>query len=260
MSLALYQRRRDHRGIAVTHNILGLQIVEIGDLDRAAAHVLASMVAWKNAGDQSGYARSLSNLAFVRRQQGRTDEARKLYEEAAQVFLDNGDRLSGAWALNHQGDVARDQRLFDEADTLYQAALDAFRELGETSGAASCIADLGTVARQRGDIQRASDLYRKALASYSAIGHRRGVARILELMSVLAARLGASERALTLSSAAARFRENIGVPGPISEQAELSLAVQDASSKLEVQAADQARRRGYAMTLIEAIRYAQSQA
>jgi len=127
-------------------------------------------------------------------------------------------------------------------------------------GVASCTADLGTVARHRGDMERAADFYRQALALYSAIGHRRGVARILELMSVLAAGLGASERALTLSSAAARFRENIGVPGPISEQRELSSAVEVASSKLTSGVADAARRRGYAMSLTAAIRYAESQA
>jgi hypothetical protein len=120
------------------------------------------------------------------------------------------------------------------------------------------MADLGTVARHRGEKDRAADLYRQALAIYSAIGHRRGVARILELMSVLAASLGASERALTLSSAAARFRENIGVPGPVREKAELVSAVEVASSKLAAHAADEARRRGYAMTLPEAIRYAES--
>jgi predicted ATPase len=258
MSLAIYQRHHDDRGVAVTRNGLGLQLTELGELDRAASHLQASLVAWKSAGDESGYARSLTNLAFVRRQQGRPDEARKLYDEAAQVFVRIGDRLSGAWALNQQGDVARDQRLFDDADRFYRAALDVFHELDDQWGAASCTADLGTVARHRGEVDRAADFYRQALAIYSAIGHRRGVARILELMAVLAARLEAWERALTLSSAAARFRENIGVPGPVSEQAELVSAVEVASSKLAARAADEARRRGYAMTLPEAIRYAES--
>jgi len=258
MSLALHRRRGDPWGMAVAYNSLGIQFTDIGDFDRAAHRLEASLVAWREVGDESGYARSLSNLAFVRRKHQQYDEARRLYDEAADIFSRTGDRLSSAWSLNHKGGVARDQKLWNEATRFYEMALDAFRLLGDSWGIASTVADLGTIAREQGDRAGAVERYRQALGLFLRLGHRRGVARVLESMAVLAAKAGSPERALVLSSAAATLRQKLGVPGPITDQAELSTSLEAARQTVEPHVAEEAQRRGALMSLPEAVRYAES--
>ena len=257
MGLALHRRRGDRNGVAVGHNALGSQYTELEDYSRAARHLEDALVTWEEVGNQSGYARSLSNLAFVRRKQGQYAEARRLHEEAAARFDRLEDRLSSAWARNHQGDVARDQQSFDEATTHYRSALEMFRSLKDDWGTASSIADLGTVACQLGDTTGAAASYREALLLYSRLGHRRGIARILESMSILAAQVGASARALILSSAAAQLRQSIGLPGPLTDELELSKWMGAARSSLPPADGEAAERRGVSMSLTEVIGFAE---
>ena len=129
---------------------------------------------------------------------------------------------------------------------------------GDTWGIASTVADLGTIAREHGDRARAAERYREALSAFLHLGHRRGVARVLESMAVLAGQAGAPERALILSSAAATLRQKIGVPRPITDQAELSTWLETAREAVEPRAAEEALRRGALMSLTEAVRYAES--
>jgi tetratricopeptide (TPR) repeat protein len=258
MSLALHRRRGDQRGMAVAHNALGIHFTDLGDFDHAARDLEASLVAWREAGDESGYTRSLSNLAFVRRKQRQYDEARRLYDEAAVIFSRNGDRLSSAWLLSHQGGVAADQKLWNDATKFYEKALEAFRLLSDIWGIASTVADLGTIAREHGDKARAAERYREALSAFLRLGHRRGVARVLESMAVLAGQAGLPERALILSSAAATLRQKLGVPGPITDQGELSAWLETARQAVKPRAAEEALRRGALMSLPEAVRYAES--
>ena len=60
----------DRGGVAVTCNCLGVVYTETRELERAAAHLQESLSLWKAIGDEASYARSLMNLAMVRRLQG----------------------------------------------------------------------------------------------------------------------------------------------------------------------------------------------
>lgn len=86
------------------------------------------------------------------------------------------------------------------------------------------------------------------------------MARVLESMAVLEVRREAPERALTLCSAAARLRHRIGVHAPIIGQDELSLCLEEARQAVDPRGAEQAHRRGYGMSVEEAIRFAESSA
>jgi predicted ATPase len=255
MSLALHRRRGDASGVAAAHNALGIQFTELEDYGRAARHLSDALVAWEEVSNESGYARSLSNLAFVRRKQGLYDEARQLHEDAAARFEKLGDRLSSAWARNHQGDIARDQSHWDDAKLHYEGALSMFRSLNDDWGTASSLADLGTVACQQGDHATAAASFRTALELFSRLGHRRGIARMLEVTSILAARLGESERALILSSAAAQVCTHLGLPGPITDEEELSKWMDHSRRSLPAPIAAEAESRGSSMTAAEVLRF-----
>ena len=259
VSLDIHRKQEDQRGMAVDHNALGIAFTDRGDFDPAARHLEASLDAWRNAGDDGGYARSLSNLAFVRRKQERYDEASRLYDEASAMFKGTGDLVSCAWSLHHQGGVAGDQRLWDEAGKFYELALKEFRSLGDAWGTASTLAELGTMARNAGnESSRAAAYYREALALFLRLGHRRGLARVFESIAVLLERMGVHESALILGNAAATLRRKLGVPGPITDQGELAGALEAARGALEDPAAGYAQDRGAAMSLSEAVRYAES--
>ncbi|HUP47501.1 MAG TPA: protein kinase [Thermoanaerobaculia bacterium] len=255
-SLAMFRRLDDGRGVAVSCNCLGVVFTELRDLDRAAASFEEAISVWRSAGDEASYARTLMNLAMVRRLQGDHESARRMYVETEALFRRIGDSASAAWALNHRGDVARELERFDEASGHYSAALAAFRELGDSWGIASSLVDLGSLARRQGRFDDAHAAYRDSLEHFARVGHSRGIARVLEAMSLLAVEQEHHERALTLAGAASRIRDVHGAPLSVDEQAELDRGLDRARRALDLEGARKPYQCGRCMGVNEAIGYA----
>jgi len=255
-ALRIYRELGNRRGAAVVLVALGNQCVVRRDYERARRFLEEGLEVWHQLGEDAAFARSLANLAFVARSQGRLGESRALYQRAASMFDRLSDRLSRAWAVNHEGDVARDQGDLVAAESLYGAALATFRSLEDGWGTGSCLADLGAIARQRGDYAIAGRLYRESLASFVGLGHRRGIARQLESLACLAADEGRGERGIRLAAAAAVLRERVGAPASPPVQAELERSLDAMQRLLGPDGARRAWLEGAAMSLEEATRLA----
>ncbi|HVS33511.1 MAG TPA: protein kinase [Thermoanaerobaculia bacterium] len=254
--LALHRRLNDRHGIAVSCNSLGVMYTELRRLDEAAPHLEESLSLWKAIGDEASYARSLTNLAVVRRLQGDRAAAQQMYIETEALFRRINDPTSAAWALNHQGDVARELEQFQEASHDYASALRAFRELGDSWGIATSLLDIGNLARRTGRLEDAAPAYRESLEHFGRLGHSRGIARVLEAMALLAGARDRFEQALTLAGAAARVRDLIGAPLPEQEQAEFDRELERALGALGGEGRRNPYQCGRCMGMTEAIAYA----
>jgi hypothetical protein len=117
--------------------------------------------------------------------------------------------------------VSRDRGDLAEARRLYQEAADIFRRQGERWGMARSSTDLGYLACDQDDPATARSLFGEALAIFLELGHKRGLAKVLEGLACLAAHQDNPERALRLAGAASSLRQTIGAPRRSVEQAKL---------------------------------------
>ncbi|MGE5562009.1 MAG: tetratricopeptide repeat-containing sulfotransferase family protein [Bacillota bacterium] len=130
---------------ADAHNILGVSLAGLGQMDEAVA-------ALKRAIKINGQAPSYhANLGEILRQAGRLDEAAKAIEESIRLDPNN------AQALNNLGIIQYERKQFAEAVKSYRRALELRPNMAEA------LNNLGNALRLTGDIDGALQAYQEAL-------------------------------------------------------------------------------------------------
>jgi tetratricopeptide (TPR) repeat protein len=149
--------------------------------------------------------------------------------------------------------VARDQGDSNAAQELYEQALAIFRELDDRWGIAGTLADLGSLAREQGECPTAHSMYRESIRIFQELDHKRGIARLLECFAGLSAVQLEAERSLRLAGAAAALRQNIGAPLAPAEQAKLETSLRPARQALTNAASSAAWLEGRALSFEGAV-------
>lgn len=259
LGLELYERLGHEPGIATALNALAIAARDRGDYAVAQARFERSLACWRILSDQIAIARCLHNLASVVKVRG--DHARAIWalEEATQIFEKLGDRSGAAWSINQLGDVERASGEMTRARQCYERALAAFRNAEDPWGSARSLADLGCIRLAEGRLNDSRAAFRESLGIFGELRHRRGVARVLEGYATLALAGGEATVALRLAAAASRIRKQIDAPLPRDEQACLEETVRTARALLPVSQSEEAWTEGAAMSLEEAIAYADRQ-
>lgn len=256
-SLELYRELGDLRGQAVTLNAIGIAgSTNAFDFGRARRAFTEALELWKQLEDDVGYARTLSNLAWVCKAEGDHEEARAMYREAGEIFgaADNG--VDAAWAVNHEADLAVESGDLDEAVELYQQALERFESLGYRWGTATTLGDLAAVAAKRSRWPESTVLARRALELFAGLDHKRGIARLFEALAAAALDRNAAEVGLTLVASAGVLRRRLGVALSDEERAALDETVERLTAAAGEEAATAARRAGQSQPVEEVVRLA----
>jgi predicted ATPase/class 3 adenylate cyclase/Tfp pilus assembly protein PilF len=201
-------------------------------------------------------ATSLSKLAFVSHSQGDYEKATELYEQSMDLFREQGDKQSLASCLNNlammvysQGDLGRAGKLTEEAVALQ-------RELGTRGGVSVGLYNLGWIALLQDDLGRAADLYRESLSLSWDAGLNPIVQWALEGFACAAGVKGEADRAARLWGAAQALHETKGIPRDTDFLAESDARISAVRSGMGEEVWEEAWRKGWVMTLDEAVSYA----
>jgi tetratricopeptide (TPR) repeat protein len=207
----------------------------------------------EEVGDKGATANALYNLSFPYAQRGEGDRARSLMQRSVSLFTELGDAagLSRAhWGLGNADFLDGD---YASARQHFETALAGARESGEEFQAAWSLYMMGAAALQQGDRTAARKELGEGLRSFSATGDLSGIVFCFESLAELAALDGDAERAIVLEAAASTVRATTGM--------ELRDWTQQREGLLQpvfesYEHREEARARGEAMTLEEAITYA----
>jgi tetratricopeptide (TPR) repeat protein len=123
--------------------------------------------------------------AWAAKSLGRTDDARRRYEDAAAIFSEAGDRGGLAKALNGEGILLYYAGDLDGARILYEKALAIRRDIGDEKGVASGNFNIANLLMYRNDLAGAQKLFEGALASFQRIGDRNNSAMALNNLGLL---------------------------------------------------------------------------
>ncbi|MDH3745604.1 MAG: protein kinase [Acidobacteriota bacterium] len=256
-SLELYREIGDLRGQAVALNGIGINCsTNSFDHERARKTFAEAIDLWKELDEEVGYARSLSNLAWVCKTEGELTEARRMYREAGEIFGAVGNPTEAAWAVDHEADVVVESGDLEKATALYRDALEQFEQLGYRWGVATTLADLAAVAASQSDWSESTRLARGALEIFAKLDHKRGVARLFESLAVAALDRGAPEIGLTLIASAGTLRQRLGVPLSGDERTVLDDAVERLTAAAGGKAAKAAWTAGESRPVAEVVRLA----
>jgi tetratricopeptide (TPR) repeat protein/TolB-like protein len=158
---------------------------DLGQPDQATGAFREAQMIFSAAGDRTGVATVLNDLAVVHWQQGDFIGVMHLYTQAFAIYREIGNKNGAAGVLNNMGIVLWQQGDLAGADKMYREALAAFREAGNKEATARVLNDEGYLLWQQGDLAGARTRLREALSIFREIGNNSGMASALQSRGVI---------------------------------------------------------------------------
>lgn len=256
-SLRVRRRLGDEQGVAALLNNLGNLALDQGNYTQARTYLEESLALKRRTGNTAGIASSLSNLGVVAYEQADYTAASAYLEESISLKRSLGDHAGAAIPLGTLGAVAIEQGEFGKARALLEESLRFKREVGDRWGIAMTLADLAVLALRQEAFASARRLLAESLDIRQQLGDRWSLAHALQTTAYLAAAEGQLEQAVRLWGAAAALRAEIGTPMTGSNEQQFAVDRRVALAQLDPAEYEAAYAAGQALSLDEAIVYAQ---
>jgi tetratricopeptide (TPR) repeat protein len=154
---------------------LGIIRQEQGRYDEAVKMFKESLKIFKELGDKKGIADNIYEVGNVYFWKGRYDEAIKSYNESLKIFKELGDKNGIALALAQMGMIHEEQGRYDEAVKMFKESLKISKELGNKKEIAINLHELGNVYYLKGRYDEAIKSYNESLKIKKELGNKRGI-------------------------------------------------------------------------------------
>lgn len=235
---------------------LGNLALEREDHSRATELFGERLALSREMGHPMALASSVMSLATVTHKQGDLERATELYEEGIALFRERGDKLGLALCLSNLGLVKYSRGDLGRAAKLTEEGVALLRELGAGAHTAVGLCNLGWIALLQNDLDGAAALFEESLVLAWDNGMKPSVLTTLEGYACVAGAMGAAQRAAQLWGAAQALQETMGILRDTDWLTEADERMSALRSGLGEQAWEEARQKGRAMTLEEAVSYA----
>jgi non-specific serine/threonine protein kinase len=226
------------------------------DYDEAERRLLESVALFRTLDESRGLAYAQTSLALLAVARGQYADAGFLLVECVGVARARNDPSLLAVNLGHLAIVVHAQGDSEKAASYFEEALTVARIIPNGFLTSSVLTYKGRAECCDGNLELAEASLAESLTIVGDLKEPVITVWTLERCAGLAITKRAPKRAATLWGAAARLREEIGIPIPFNEEAEYKRAVATTRVALGEDAFDQAWRQGSAMELEEAVRYA----
>jgi len=191
-------------------------------------------------------------------QQDAFEASWRMSEEALAIFMELGDKPGLAQAFNIQGEIAKvagDNKLARQS---YEASLAVSLETGETIRQIMIMSNLSMIAYNEGNYQEALDLAHSVLERFVESGTRQGIITALWNIAGPLSMLGQPVKAAWLLGASAALIKEMGAADHPTDHAQVAQYTEEVRAQLGETAFQVAWDEGRAMTLKQAVAYAQN--
>ena len=243
----------DDGGVGQVRHLIGTLRAQQGEYPQAVASYEASLAIRDRLDDKAGMAGLLSNLGIVSEYSGDLVASRRYHEQALRLRTELGDRRALAVSLTNLGTIAVLEHDYEAARTHFEEAMRLNREVGDSWMVANAENNLGNATRGLGEYETAQRHYAASLHAYREYDDKWALAFLIEDIGQLAALCGEGERAFELVGAADALRDEIGTPRAPGLEEELERELAPARRALGDVAAAEARARGQALALADAL-------
>jgi CHAT domain-containing protein len=161
----------------------------------AVARLDAAEGGFRAGGDRSGQALALLKRGRVQFESGETAASDSI-EQSLLLFRELGDREGEGAALHDLAWTRSRQAQFEEARTLFERAADHARAMDARWLLSAAVSGIGMTFDRTGQAERAVELYSEALSLATEAGSPSGRARVLNNLGIAYRLLGEDEKAL----------------------------------------------------------------
>jgi tetratricopeptide (TPR) repeat protein len=227
-----------------------------GDYDEAEPLFRESLALYRELDDAQRSANVQTNLALLALARGQYADAEPLLVECATLARSLGDVHSLAVNLGNLAIVVHARGDTEKAASLFEESLTFARDVGNSFLISEVIGARGRAECRDGNLESAEASLVESLTIAGDLTDPHAAVEALEGFAELAVAKHAAKRAATILGAAARLREEMGLPIPVHEEREHKRMAAATREALGDDAFDRAWREGGAMELEEVVRYA----
>jgi predicted ATPase/class 3 adenylate cyclase len=217
-ALLLARSFGDHVEAAGALMSLGWVSLQRGDIQRASVlSEEALSLAGAEHANHHVLVRALNNLAAVRSEQGRGDEATSLLRRSVKIAEASADMRGQMMALVTLGEEEAVNGDLDRATADLFRALTLAEQVDDSLYAAAALINLGIVELATGHIEQAADRFRRALSTASALRSSHLLVACLDGIAAVTMNEDPSETARLFAISDA-LRHHVGMPRSSSEE------------------------------------------
>jgi non-specific serine/threonine protein kinase len=227
-----------------------------GELDEAEPLFRESLALFHEIGDARRVSSVQTNLALLALARGQYADAEPLLVDCATLARALGNPQLLAVNLGNLAIVVHARGDGEKAASLFEESLTLARDVGDSFLTSEVLAARGRAACRDGNLESAEASFVESVTLAAELTDPVAAVEALEGFAELAVAKQAPKRAATILGAAARLREEMGLPIPVREEREHKRVAAAARAVLGDVAFDQAWREGHAIKLEEAVRYA----
>ena len=162
-------RAGDRHTQAKAYTVLHWAHTEMASPERAGYRDFALPV-FEELEDYEWQGKTLNNLGIDAYWSGRWDEAVAFYERGRAMLERVGDVVEAGVLRNNIAEIRSDQGRLEEAEEQLREVLPTFRGAGFHLGVGLVLSNLGRVATRAGDVERAAELFAQSRETLLAIG------------------------------------------------------------------------------------------
>jgi tetratricopeptide (TPR) repeat protein len=188
---------------------LGVIHQDQGRYEEAVKMYQESLKINEERGNKSGIASTLHQLGNVHYLQGRHEEAVKIYHDSLKIEEELGNKSGIASTLHQLGMIHQDQGRYEEAVKIYHDSLKIEEELGNKSGIASTLHQLGNVHYLQGRYEEAVKIYHDSLKINEELGNKSGIASTLHQLGNVHYAQGRYEEAVKIYHDSLKIKEEL---------------------------------------------------
>jgi predicted ATPase len=251
--LALRRMLGDEAGVVAALSRRALVANQLGEYAVAQTVLEEALPLARRIGSETALTRVTFDLGLSTLAVGDLERARDYFMDALAGYRAAGHTLGTATTAGFLGEVYRVMGDFDRAEACLAEGLTTARELDYTNLVADSVTALGRLHSDRGDAATALEHFRDARRLYETSRYHDGFVDVIESCALAAARAGDARRAVALEAAAAAARETTRAPRFPYVDAELKRLLAPALSALSAEEIDEARARGRALPLSDAL-------
>ncbi|MBN2346007.1 MAG: tetratricopeptide repeat protein [Candidatus Aminicenantes bacterium] len=212
--------------LSVTHNYFGLILNRFNDPESARAHFEKALRIAEQCGDDDLLARYTNNLAGTYKNEGKHEEAERLFRQALEIGERAGSKKQLFVAHLYLGDLAAATGRFASCYSHYDSASGLNETLGNRQAQAILLLKRGRALLSEDRLEEARRDMESAQAIAEGIGNRDALDPIYKSLADLYGRMGEEKKALAVHEKLRRLKETIFDP-------KISTAIQKIQAKYE---------------------------
>ena len=157
------------RELALSHRLIGLVYVDLGNYNKAAEHFFESLKIFEDIKDKEGTSRALSSIGYVYFDQKNYDKALEYYFSSLNLAKEINDQLGIARGLNNIAAVYGSREEYEKVTPYLEEAIVINQELGKKQWVGINYMNLGLTYQELGNLQKAINYFDKALVIFAEL-------------------------------------------------------------------------------------------